>query len=280
MRTWFGIIGGLCIGLLVIIALVVNKPGPTRPELQFEDGGVVQEHEEQQEYKLWRPEDTRISDQDSFGEGWENRIIHDKNVAEKYKKPTDAPSAQPKGTPSDARAPVEYVQVGDMWKSNKKIELNNWESTPEEDAVKKTIRAFGNAVGTKIQGFTISHGTQNDRLGAFVIERSESDKKYIESLANDYDNLARSIEGIDSPSAFSEEHKAFVAGYHSIADGLRVLKRATDDKSTYEHMLTYNTHVEEFAESFVPFALLFRAQGVEFTENEPGGIFTPPITQQ
>ena len=282
MRTWVGYVGVVITAFLVAIVYMVNMRGNGHTtELRFEDGGIVGGNVTQSEYIPWRPEGAELSAKDSFGETWEDGIIKDKSTAQKVsptsKQTSDEHPTQKKQKP---QTQTEYVNVGDMWKSNKNIELGAWNTPQEEDATKKAIRAFGNAVGTKIQMLTLSHGKQSDKLGAFTQTRDDEGREYVETLADDYDTLAKNIEAIEGPAVFATEQKALANGYRSVADGLRILKRSTNDANTYENMLTYNTNVESFATSFITFALLFKEQGVLFTENEPGGMFTPPVSQQ
>jgi hypothetical protein len=283
MRTWVGYLGIAATSILVVtVYAVLQFSEQKNTELTFEDGGIVGGNTPTSEYTPWRPEDSSLSEREAFGDTWENGIIKDKGVAEKYKPKTvpedeKTPKKQPGKTTT---ATPEYVNVGEMWKSNTKITLTPWDTPKEEDATKKAIRAFGNAVGTKIQMLTLAHSKQADKLGAFTQTRDSEGKAYIDELASDYDILAKNIDAIDGPDVFSVEKNALSAGYRGVADGLRVLKRSTDDSSTYENMLTYNTNVEGFATSFITFALLFKDQGVVFSENEPGGIFTPPVTGQ
>jgi hypothetical protein len=281
MRTWVGYFGIAATSILVVaVYAVLQFSAQKNTELIFEDGGIVGGNTTTSEYTPWRPEDGSLSEKEAFGDTWENGIIKDRGVAEKYKPKTAPPDTetQKKQTEKPRNIAPEYVHVGEMWKSNTKIELTPWETQEEEDATKKAIRAFGNAVGTKIQMLTLSHGKQADKLGAFTQTRDSEGKAYIDELASDYDLLAKNIDAIDGPDVFSTEKRALSAGYRSVADGLRILKRSMDDSSTYENMLTYNTNVEGFATSFITFALLFKDQGVVFSENEPGGIFTPPVT--
>lgn len=283
MRTWAGIIGAGVVGLLALFILAATRHNETaRDQMRFEDSGIVgSETSQPTEYETWRPDSGGLTERGTFGDGWEDDIIQDKNAAQKYKAPQNDPKAQPQGKPrAQEQKTVEYFNVGDMWKSDTPIQLTPSDTAPEEDAVKKTIRAFGNAVGAKIQMLVLSHGKQNENLGAFVIERTDSGRTYIDKLSSDYDTLAKNIESVDAPSVFKNEKSALIAGYRGIADGLRILKKSTDDASTYENMLTYNSHVETFGTSFIEFALLFKEQGVTFKENEPGGIFTPPVSQQ
>ncbi len=282
MKTWVGILGAGLVGVLALVVIVVmQQEGEPKGQMRFEDSGIVGTETVRTDYEIWRPENGSLEDTRAFGDEWERGIIKDTNAAQKYKAPQNTPGAKPQGTPvSENKRPVEYFNVGDMWKSDEPIQLTPSEEKAEEDAVKKTIRTFGNAVGSKIQMLVLSHGKQNENLGSFVIDRTDSGRTYIDKLSSDYDTLAANIESVKAPAVFTKEQKALAEGYRGVADGLRILKKATDDASTYEHMLTYNTHVESFGTSFIEFALLFKAQGVVFTENEPGGIFTPPVSQE
>ena len=281
MKTWLGYSGiGVTAALLLVVYFVSEQTNRKSKDLTFEDGGIVGGSLVQSEQELWRPDVENLSEKNSFGEAWEEGIKKDPTIATKYKATgSEKNTPQIKKLDPDKKK-TEFIEVGDMWKSEKKIDLGEWKSPETEDATKKAIRDFGNAVGNKIQILTLTHGKQNEKLGSFTQLRDESGRVYIDQLADDYDILAKNIDSIKGPSVFAKEQKALVNGYRGIADGLRVLKRSTDDASTYQNMLTYNTHVEDFATSFIPFALLFKDQGVVFSENEPGGIFTPPIAQQ
>lgn len=281
MRTWVGYVGIIITAFLLVVVYIVSTSVQERTtELTFEDGGIVGGDTTQSEYTPWRPADAQLSSKDSFGETWEEGIIKDKSAAQKTNPPPEEePSNSPTQKKQQTPTQTEYVNVGDLWKSNKKIELSAWNTPKEEDATQKAIRVFGNTVGTKIQMLTLSHGKQSEKLGSFTQTRSDVDREYVETLADDYDTLAKNIESVDGPAVFLDEQKALAAGYRNVADGLRILKRSTDDTSTYENMLIYNTNVESFATSFITFALLFKEQGIIFSENEPGGIFTPPVSQ-
>jgi hypothetical protein len=289
MRTWFGIAGGVIIFLLTLFMIYFfsTTEGP-RTELHFEDGGIVKHNDSdvplQQQYRQKESDSPTLKEKGGIGSGWEAGVIKTNVAAEKYTKPKQSAeerTTEPE-TKKTAQKPIEYFNVGDsLWKSkepNEAAPSSTKES--EETTEQKNIRDYGNTVGTIIQTFVLTNAKQDERLGLFVTQRSESSRAYVEKLATNYDTLANKIDATSGLPDFNEAQKNLASGYHAIADGLRVLKKATSDEDVYPLMLTYNEHVEIFGGHFITFALLFKEKGITFKDYEPGVIFTPPVTIQ
>lgn len=146
----------------------------------------------------------------------------------------------------------------------------------ESDPLKKQLKDYGNAVGSKIKSFVEGPGKdQNDMLTSFI--GNPIDNQHVLDLAESYTALADIIDETDAPNAFTDKQKKLSEGYRSVADGLKVLSEASTS-DMYDKMITYNNHVESFGSAFVQFALTFGVFGVTFSPDEPGGIFTPPTT--
>lgn len=147
--------------------------------------------------------------------------------------------------------------------------------TPAHTASDTDIyKAYGNTAGAVIQSAVAAMGNQNTTLLAFVTNLTDTSP--VTSLAEQYRALARKIETLDHPQVFKKNAAELVAGYEEVGRGLDTLATASKD-TVYTHLLSYNSTVETFAESFVPYASLFGALGITFSPDEPGGIFTPAV---
>lgn len=145
-----------------------------------------------------------------------------------------------------------------------------------QDAEQSTLKNYGNTVGKSIQE-TVSTKlkSQNDTLIAFTKDTSK--KESVLAIKNIYDSLSADIAAIKAPVGFVDAQKKLADGYAAIGTGLEHLANAREG-TLYSAMIVYNEHVERFASAFVSYALLFGAHGVTFTQDEPGGIFTPPVS--
>ncbi|MFM2414708.1 MAG: hypothetical protein RI911_401, partial [Candidatus Parcubacteria bacterium] len=192
MRTWFGVIGALTIlGVAGIVVLITTQNKNKHVDMRFEDGGIVAvdyQKKPEQAYTRKTPQTSELAQKGTVGAGWEQGIIKTNDTATKYKDPiTTKPVYVKKTTTTPKQKPIEYFNVGDaLWDSDEPIVTDEKPTEVEETPVQKKIRDFGNAVGTHIQTFVITHGKQNERLGSFVTQRSDADRAYVEKLAQDY----------------------------------------------------------------------------------------------
>jgi hypothetical protein len=283
MRTWFGFGGALITALCALIAFITLGNTPEKIPLRVVDDEIRanQTPITSSEYTMQRPKQAELTGQKGIGTDWERYATKSSEIAkkaEKDSKPTGPSGTIPKKT-EPRRPPPDYVTVGDFWKTKGVTTTEQKRETPVEDAVHATIRAFGNDVGSKIQTFVLTNAGQESKLGDFVGKRDEAGRVYVARLATAYDQLGEKIAQSKAPEVFATELQALANGYRAVADGLRVVQKSKEDADTYENMLTYNQEVEVFGKSFITFALLFKAQGVVFKEYEPGGIFSPPVSE-
>lgn len=146
------------------------------------------------------------------------------------------------------------------------------ENSPDQNDA-GSLRTYGNTIGEHIQSAVRSMGDQNTLLLGYAEHTTE--KRALYTLADQYEALSKIIRDTNAPRGFTDTANRLADGYDAVASGIRIFAESTD---VYAGLLTYNEHVETFANSFIAFASLFGAHGISFNETEPGGIFTPAVS--
>jgi hypothetical protein len=166
--------------------------------------------------------------------------------------------------------------VNNFWSTDTKNTLRIGAERTKTDPIKTRLHAYGNEVGSEIKHFVEGVGRdQNDILISFTANPNNNEG--VLDVQGGYSALADAIDTIEAPDTFKNLQNKLANGYRSVADGLGVLSEASTN-DMYDKMLTYNSHVEEFGSAFIQFALQFQALGITFSPDEPGGIFTPPVS--
>ena len=135
------------------------------------------------------------------------------------------------------------------------------------------LRAYGNALATLITTFNQSQGDQSQILDTFINNRTQTTP--LKQLTDNYKDLGKDIEELVAPGQLSRAHLGLIDAYISVGELLWELTLAgTDDVQLMERMLTYNKSSEEVAKHHISLITLFKANGVIFSDNEPGRVFS------
>lgn len=157
-------------------------------------------------------------------------------------------------------------------------------SPPQQEPVaaltdsQKALYSWGSDVGSIIQSYENSHPNQAAILTDHMQDRDNPAKiAAMKQLGADLKNVANSIDNIgEAPPQMSTAGPALSAAYRDIGTKLAAVPDAQGDEAIVKAILTYNSAAESFAQKYVSVVLVFQANGVKFTQDEPGGVFMFP----
>ncbi len=149
-----------------------------------------------------------------------------------------------------------------------------------ETDTQQALRAYGNALGGALTTFTTAHSDQVAVLDTFMNAREDQQaRSAVATLADDYHQLADTLESIPATGPAAGIHAELVPLYRDISNGFDTLLTAHNDEAMLENILAYNAISENVARFHVRLVKMFSAYGVVFEEHEAGRIFsfTPPF---
>lgn len=287
MTTTAGYIGALIILIGTIGTYFIFTPSQGRQELDsltFIDSGVAVPTEYRAEYQriVKNTTESVLAEKDAFGK-WEGMVKRGDYSVTNATSPKYTAQTGP-GAVAASPTKTEYIEpelitldsLGLIQKQNTVVKNSFVKS--EEEIAKDTLRAFGNALGEKIQEMVQKNSDQNEALMRYVTERNAVSLERLNGIADAYEVLAATLTKTTAPSGFSESTARVSTGYKDIAAMLRAFSGKTTDESLYEQILTYNKSVETFGTAFITLSKTFGAHGITFSPDEPGGIFSPAVS--
>ncbi len=145
-------------------------------------------------------------------------------------------------------------------------------------ATQKALYNWGNDAGGAIQSYENNHPDQPAILTNFMQDRQNPAKiaamkqlgADLQAIGNSFDTLM----GI--PPQLSTAAPALADAYREIGRNLAIIPDAAGDEATVKAILTYDKSAEEFVHKFVAVALILQANGIQFTQDEGGGVFMFP----
>jgi hypothetical protein len=158
------------------------------------------------------------------------------------------------------------------------ISLPEPQSTITMPASQKPLYSWGQDAGTAIQSFEESHPNQPQVLTDFINDRQSASKiAAMKQLGADLSGVGDLISTIDPvPSQMNTAGPALANAYHEIGRNLAAIPDAKGDDATVKAILTYDKSAEAFVQKFVNVVNIFQANGVKYSQDEPGGVFMFP----
>jgi len=149
------------------------------------------------------------------------------------------------------------------------------DTSTKDTPAQAALRSYGNDIGAVIQSFEQSNPDQVAILKNFMEDRNDPDKaEAMRKLGGGLNYIGTLIEQESPvPSQMKAPQAALAAGYHEIGKLLAAIPDAKGDDNVYNAIVTYDSAAERFVGSFVNFALIFPASGVNFSQDESGSIF-------
>lgn len=145
------------------------------------------------------------------------------------------------------------------------------QKTPEAEA----LHAYGNEVGTYIQGFEAMHSNSAQILKDHAEERGNAEKAAkVGQLGYEFAELGRDLNLIATvPDEVKAAHSALATSYRILGTNLTKVAATKTDEEFLEAVNAYNPSVEGLSKRFLVLVGIFAANNVTFSSSEPGSIF-------
>lgn len=142
----------------------------------------------------------------------------------------------------------------------------------------KALYEWGTAAGSVILTYENLHPDQPATLTNFMQDRENKGKiAAMKKLGADLAEVGDSIDNLGLiPPQMSMAAPALADAYREIGRNLAAVPDAKSDNAIVDAILKYNASAEAFAQKYVNVVLIFQANGIKFTQDEPGGVFMFP----
>ena len=142
----------------------------------------------------------------------------------------------------------------------------------------KALYGWGTDAGSIILTYEGLHPDQPAVLTNHMQDRENPSKiNAMKKLGADLKAVGDSIENLgEAPPQLKIPAAALAAAYREIGSNLAAIPDAKGDDALVDAILFYNKSAEAFVQKFVNIVLIFQANGVKFTQDEPGGVFMFP----
>jgi hypothetical protein len=142
----------------------------------------------------------------------------------------------------------------------------------------KALYGWGTDAGNIILSYENEHPNQPQILTDQMQDRQNPVKiAALKKLGSDLVVTGDAIDAIGTPPPqLSTAGPALAAAYREIGHNLALIPDAGGDDATVKAILAYNKSAEAFAKKYVQVVLVFQANDVKFTQNEPGSVFMFP----
>jgi hypothetical protein len=158
------------------------------------------------------------------------------------------------------------------------ISIEDMQPLNTMSASQKLLYGWGSDVGSAILTYENANPNQPAILTDFAQDRESPGKiAAMKRLGADLQAVGNSIETIgDTPPQMTTAGPALANAYREIGRNLALIPDAKGDEAFVQAILTYNKSAEDFVQKYVAVALIFQANDVKFTQDEPGGVFMFP----
>lgn len=178
---------------------------------------------------------------------------------------------QPKGqsgtTTIDVSSSFSFIPQGLISTANTGKQLSGREAA---------LHAYGNEVGTYIQGFEAAHTRSAQILTDHAEDRGNAEKAgRVDQLGYDMAELGFDLTQMDTvPEEARAAHTAFASAYRVVGTNLTKIAATKTDEEFLNAITAYNESVEALSRRFFILATVFSAQNVAFSSSDPGSVFT------
>jgi hypothetical protein len=176
---------------------------------------------------------------------------------------------QPQGTSSvtsvDVQSAFSFIPTGF-------ISIDSPQRLSREAEV---IKAYGNDIGTYIQGYESMHLNAPQILKDQAEDRTNPEKALnVKNLGYDMAALGRDLLQMQEvPKEAQAAHKALATSYRIAGTNLTKIADSTTDQQFLDAITVYNASAEALAKRFFALASIFSAHNVTFSSSEPGSVF-------
>lgn len=140
----------------------------------------------------------------------------------------------------------------------------------------KDLYDYGNQVGAEIQAFENLHTDQAQVLKDQAEDRSDQAKaNEVIALGQGYSSIGTYMEQMQEvPDSVSSFHTALAQSYLDIGAKLQVIAQAQGDTAFVQALQDYDKSADTFVHNFGSMAQFFSEQGVSFSQQDPGSVFS------
>ena len=97
----------------------------------------------------------------------------------------------------------------------------------------------------------------------------------LKGLADSLAGVGSALSGMEEvPAEVQSAHEKLAKSYQEMGQRLALIPEARSEQALTDSMLAYNAAVEAFTKNYVALATLLSVQGVTFSSEDPGSIFT------
>lgn len=146
------------------------------------------------------------------------------------------------------------------------------ERTPQQQA----LYIYGNTIGDYVESYENSNDAQIQVLVDFLEDPANPSKKAAaESVAAGLAKVGNSMNELETvPPEVNELHKALARGYVDLSTRISAIFKANSDEDRLQAINAYNARADSFAKTYVSLVTLFSVSGVDFSNNDPGRVFS------
>lgn len=150
---------------------------------------------------------------------------------------------------------------------------------PDNDL--KPLHDYGNTLGQLIKSADLDTKSEEKVVFSRITGQNTPTSKdfdNLSALASAYDSLAAQIKAVSAPESAKTINNSLIIGYENLSDGLKTLASHKTSLaipgSAFEE---YNKQALSLGRALIDTIFFFKNNGITFTSNEPGSIFSSPI---
>jgi len=143
-------------------------------------------------------------------------------------------------------------------------------------ADQKALYDYGNEVGGEIQSFEELNPDEAQILKDQAEDRTDPTKAAaLVSLAKNLAAVGTYMQQMQEvPSSVSDDHNALAQSYLGIGAKLQLVAQAQSDAAFVQAIENYDTSADTFVHNYGALAQFFTEQGVVFSPQDPGSVFS------
>ena len=143
-------------------------------------------------------------------------------------------------------------------------------------ASQQALYLYGNEVGGEIQSFETLHTNEAQILKDQAEDRTDPVKAAaVVNLGQELAAIGVFMQGMqDVPSSVAALHSALAQSYEDIGAKLQLVAQANSDTAFVQAVENYDSTTNTFVHNYATLAQYFSAQGILFSSQDPGNVFT------
>jgi hypothetical protein len=143
-------------------------------------------------------------------------------------------------------------------------------------AEQQALYLYGNSVGGEIQSFETLHTNEAQVLKDQAEDRTDPIKAdAVVSLGEGLASIGTYMQGMqDVPPSAAALHASLAQSYLDIGAKLQLVAKAQNDVDFVQAVENYDSAADTFVHNYAALAQFFSAQGVVFSAQDPGSVFS------